>query len=223
MEATFYRVLGVPPDADEQAIVSAFRERAKSKHPDVNDSPNATAAFKRLQTARKVLTDDAERERYDRLGHAAYLRRTDDCPGWTVPEDGGAVTGTTGGTASDGQTATAATGGYGDPDTEPTNRRSTQSRQGSSVAGTGTATAYYQPGRRTNPSSTGPVDVLLGVVRSLGVWAVVYVLLVASGAATAWLLLSWGSMSVVSLGLATLVLAAAIAVTTLHASIRVYP
>jgi|GEM_PF-825527 len=235
MEATFYGVLGVPPDADDQTIVRAFRERAKAKHPDVNDSPDATAAFKRLQTAREVLTDEAERERYDRLGHAAYLRRTEDCPGWAVPEadsdatkpaqaakSGEPADGTTR-ASTGGRTATAATQRYTDPDSEATNRQAPQSRQGSSVAGTGTATAYYQPGQRTNPGSTGSVDTLVGVARSVGVWAAVHVLLVLSAVATAWLILSWGAMSPVSLVLATVVLAAALAVSTLHVSIRVYP
>lgn len=227
MQATFYGVLGVPPDADDQTIVRAFRERAKAKHPDVNDSPDATAAFKRLQTAREVLTDDAERKRYDRLGHEAYLRRTEDCPGWSVPASGSDATGTTGAAAQSsgagGRTASAAARQYAETDAETTDRRATQSRQGSSVAGTGTATAYYQPGQRTNPGSAGLVDVLVDVARSVGVWAVVHVLLVVSAAATAWLILSWGAMSPVSLVLATVVLAAALAVSTLHVSIRVYP
>ncbi|MFB6224792.1 MAG: DnaJ domain-containing protein [Haloarcula sp.] len=75
MEATFYGVLGVTPDADEETIVRAYREQSKTKHPDVSDDPDAAERFKQLTVAKDVLTDDTERARYDRLGHETYVRR----------------------------------------------------------------------------------------------------------------------------------------------------
>ncbi|MFB6152458.1 MAG: J domain-containing protein [Haloarculaceae archaeon] len=83
MAQTFYGVLGVGPDADAAEIRRGFRERVTEVHPDVSDDPDAEQAFKRLVAAKETLLDDAERARYDRLGHAAYVRHHADCSGWT--------------------------------------------------------------------------------------------------------------------------------------------
>ncbi|MEF8974479.1 MAG: DnaJ domain-containing protein, partial [Haloarcula sp.] len=73
MTETFYEVLGVPTDASTAAIEAAYRERLKETHPDVSDAADAGEATQRLIEARDVLTDEAERARYDRLGHDAYV------------------------------------------------------------------------------------------------------------------------------------------------------
>jgi len=246
MEATFYGVLGVPRDADDQTIVRAFRERAKQCHPDVSDRPDARQAFKRLTTARDVLTDSTERARYDRLGHAAYLRQTDDCPGWERPQadpptcegsrgastedstdeavadDGHAAGRSQTGQSISGHSAAARARRY----TGKTGARTSSnevSRQGSSAAPDGTATAYYTPGQRVNPGSDGTVDSLVDAVRALGVWTLVYALLVVSAVGTAWLLLLWGSFDPLSITLASGVLVTALTVSTLHLSVRLYP
>ncbi|WP_226023417.1 J domain-containing protein [Halomicrobium salinisoli] len=73
MSETFYEVLGVAPDASTSEIEAAYRERLKETHPDHSDAADAEEATKRVIEARDVLTDDAERERYDRLGHEAYV------------------------------------------------------------------------------------------------------------------------------------------------------
>jgi curved DNA-binding protein CbpA len=246
MEATFYGVLGVPRDADDQTIVHAFRERAKQCHPDVSDRPDARHAFKRLKTARDVLTDSPERARYDRLGHTAYLRRADDCPGWERPpaatsirDDSGSasVEGGTDETVADGghaagrsptgqsvsgQTASARARRYAaETDAKPSPTEA--SCQGSSAAADGTATAYYTPGERVNPGSDGVVDALVNAVRALGVWTLVHLLLAISAVGTAWLLLLWGSFDPLSITLASGVLLTALTVSTLHLSVRLYP
>jgi len=74
MGETYYDVLGVEPDATEAEIQEAYRECVLESHPDHNDAPDATEQFKRISTARDVLTDGTERARYDRLGHKAYCR-----------------------------------------------------------------------------------------------------------------------------------------------------
>jgi curved DNA-binding protein CbpA len=69
---TYYERLGVDAGAAEEEIENAWREAAKKYHPDVNDSPEASEKFKEKREAYEVLSDPAERERYDRLGHEAY-------------------------------------------------------------------------------------------------------------------------------------------------------
>ena len=82
MALTFHGVLGVGPDADAEEIECGYRERVTDIHPDVNDDADADAQFKRLQTARDTLLDDDERARYNRLGHASYVRHHVSCSAW---------------------------------------------------------------------------------------------------------------------------------------------
>jgi len=84
MAETFYDVLGVDPDAEESAIDAAFRERIKDVHPDVNDSPQAQERSRKLIEAKEILTDEAERARYDRLGHDQYVRQADTDASWAT-------------------------------------------------------------------------------------------------------------------------------------------
>lgn len=222
MKATFYGVLGVSRDADDQTIVRAFRERAKSRHPDVNDSPDAVQEFKRLQTARDVLTTQEKRQKYDRLGHATYLRRCDDCAGWSVPD---AVSGSHAGgsstTSVDGRTPSAAARAYAARTGSAAGDGGTA--QGRSTGTDGTATAYYQPGRRTDPVSAGTIDTLVGVCRSLGVWVLIHAALALSAVGTAWFVLTWGGFSALSIAVSALLLVSALVVSVLHVSVRAYP
>lgn len=84
MGETFYTILGVSPDAEREAIHRAYRERVKQTHPDVSDSPDASRRFKRLTTAREVLTDETKRQRYDRLGHDTYVKQHVETSVWTA-------------------------------------------------------------------------------------------------------------------------------------------
>jgi len=67
----YYEVLGVPRDADESAIKSAYRKLARQYHPDVNKSGDAEERFKEINEAYEVLSDGEKRAAYDRYGHAA--------------------------------------------------------------------------------------------------------------------------------------------------------
>ncbi|WP_255194898.1 DnaJ domain-containing protein [Halorarius litoreus] len=87
-EETFYELLSVAPDASRETIERAYREQVKGHHPDVSDDPNARARFKRLTRAKEVLTDAQERQRYDRLGHEAYLSREGGGPTDRADPDG---------------------------------------------------------------------------------------------------------------------------------------
>lgn len=73
MSRTYYDVLGVPEDADADAIRAAYRERVKETHPDQSDDPDASDRFRSVREAKEVLTDPVERRRYDRIGHRRYV------------------------------------------------------------------------------------------------------------------------------------------------------
>jgi curved DNA-binding protein len=65
----YYATLGVPKNADEQAIKSAYRQMARQYHPDVNeDKAKATEKFKEINEAYTVLSDPAKRRTYDSFG-----------------------------------------------------------------------------------------------------------------------------------------------------------
>ena len=64
----YYEVLGVPRDADQDAIRRAYRKLAREYHPDLNSDEEAEERFKELGEAYEVLSDPEKRERYDRLG-----------------------------------------------------------------------------------------------------------------------------------------------------------
>ena len=62
-----YAALDVPRDADAAAVHAAYRQAAKSAHPDVGGAPERWAL---VSLARDVLTDPDRRARYDRTGEA---------------------------------------------------------------------------------------------------------------------------------------------------------
>jgi curved DNA-binding protein len=64
----YYEVLGVPRDAEQDAIRRAYRKLAREYHPDLNSDADAEDRFKELGEAYEVLSDAEKRERYDRLG-----------------------------------------------------------------------------------------------------------------------------------------------------------
>src|SRR5690348_10729165 len=63
----YYVVLGVAKDADDAEIKRAFRELARTYHPDLN--PDGAERFKEINEAYAVLSDRDRRARYDRWGH----------------------------------------------------------------------------------------------------------------------------------------------------------
>ncbi|MBS1722312.1 MAG: J domain-containing protein [Armatimonadetes bacterium] len=66
MAADFYEVLGVPRDADDKAIKSAYRKLARQYHPDVNPgNSEAEEKFKEISQANAVLSDPEKRQKYD--------------------------------------------------------------------------------------------------------------------------------------------------------------
>ena len=67
----YYEVLGVPRDASDQQIKSAYRKLALKHHPDRNPGDKAAEEkFKEAAEAYAVLADAEKRQLYDRFGHA---------------------------------------------------------------------------------------------------------------------------------------------------------
>jgi len=64
----YYRVLGVPRDATEEAIKKAYRKLARKYHPDVSKEPDAAARMSEVNEANAVLSDPERRAAYDALG-----------------------------------------------------------------------------------------------------------------------------------------------------------
>ncbi|WP_136718182.1 molecular chaperone DnaJ [Halorientalis salina] len=72
MSEDFYEVLGVSQNASEDEIKQAYRKKAQEYHPDVSDDPDAEEKFKKIQQAKKVLTDEEKRQAYDQMGHERF-------------------------------------------------------------------------------------------------------------------------------------------------------
>jgi molecular chaperone DnaJ len=73
MAESYYETLDVSADASPEEIRAAYRAKVKETHPDVSDESDARERFQRVQRAKETLTDEDERERYDRLGHESYV------------------------------------------------------------------------------------------------------------------------------------------------------
>lgn len=69
----FYEILGVPRDASDDQIKSAYKKLAIKLHPDKNPGDKAAEEkFKEAAEAYDVLRDSEKRAQYDRFGHAAF-------------------------------------------------------------------------------------------------------------------------------------------------------
>ncbi len=66
----YYEILGVPRDADPEAIKKAYRKLALKYHPDRNKETDAAERFKEATEAYSVLSDPEKRKVYDQFGHA---------------------------------------------------------------------------------------------------------------------------------------------------------
>ena len=65
-----YEILGVPRDADADAIKKAYRKLARTLHPDVNPDPQSQERFKDVTRAYEILSDPEKRRHFDMGGDA---------------------------------------------------------------------------------------------------------------------------------------------------------
>ena len=72
----YYKVLGVPRDADTKTIKNAFRQLARRYHPDTSTEPDAEQRFKEIAEAYGALSDPAKRASYDAQGSAGLAGAT---------------------------------------------------------------------------------------------------------------------------------------------------
>jgi molecular chaperone DnaJ len=69
----YYEVLGVAREAPAEELRRAYKQLALKHHPDRNQGdPAAEAAFKEVNEAYQVLSDEEKRRMYDQFGHAAF-------------------------------------------------------------------------------------------------------------------------------------------------------
>lgn len=69
---TLYDIVGALPDDDAEDLRVAFRKAVKANHPDLNPgNPEAAHTFRRIVRANAILSDQRQRDAYDRLLEAA--------------------------------------------------------------------------------------------------------------------------------------------------------
>lgn len=82
----FYKILGVPRNANKHTIKKAYRKLAKELHPDKNkDDANAQEKFQDLAMAYEVLNDDENRKVYDRHGEEGVQKKANQGGGGDDP------------------------------------------------------------------------------------------------------------------------------------------
>ncbi|MBC5783483.1 DnaJ domain-containing protein [Ramlibacter sp. USB13] len=92
----YYAALGVPRDADADAIKKAYRKLARQHHPDVSKDPQAEARFKEVAEAYATLKDPEKRAAYDALGQRPGGEDFSPPPHWQREFGGGDAFGAAG-------------------------------------------------------------------------------------------------------------------------------
>lgn len=90
MARDLYSTLGVPRNADEDAIKKAFRKLAMKYHPDKSPGKANEAKFKEINQAHEVLSDKKRRALYDEFGEESLSANFDAERARVVRQYGGA-------------------------------------------------------------------------------------------------------------------------------------
>src|SRR5882724_2921329 len=65
----YYKILGVAKNASDEDIKKAYRKLARKYHPDLNpNDKEANKKFQQINEANEVLSDEANRKKYDQYG-----------------------------------------------------------------------------------------------------------------------------------------------------------
>lgn len=76
LENDYYAILGVPPDASQDAIEAAYRHRTQELERDQGRSAGAAAQLKLVNEAYRVLSDPQQRHSYDRIRWVQEVERS---------------------------------------------------------------------------------------------------------------------------------------------------
>ncbi len=68
-----YEVLGIPRNADQDAIKKAYRKKVLKYHPDINKDKETLSLFREADEAYKVLKDEKKRKICDQFGYNAVI------------------------------------------------------------------------------------------------------------------------------------------------------
>ena len=61
----YYTILGVSSKATQEEIKKAYKQQARKWHPDRNKDAKAEATFKKVQEAYEILSNTAQRKKFD--------------------------------------------------------------------------------------------------------------------------------------------------------------
>lgn len=155
MPVDFYELLGVERDAETAEIKQAFRQRAREYHPDVNDDERATAQFTVVRKAYEVLTDDAERADYDRMGHGTYVeKRLDGLTKFRYPGKADEQAGSSGSGSADAGGRSGSSGSSTGRSSSSTSSSSSSSGRSSGRASSSSSTASSSRSGRSRHSGS---------------------------------------------------------------------
>lgn len=74
-KTNYYEILGIEKNATEAVIKKSYRKIALRLHPDKNNAPKATDAFKKVSQAYMCLSDSKKRQIYDEHGTEENFRQ----------------------------------------------------------------------------------------------------------------------------------------------------